>query len=135
MKVRVRLQQHVALVDSGPAADRRAVNAKAFFKGRFRQLRDGIRNVMPQTWDIGEAQVEDLGVVIPGELENGIGVGHDDSLREGRTSQNRTNGCEASCRRAGCYNRSRCAGPKSLKPVAGAGNSIVLIARDNATLY
>ena len=76
MKIGVGLQQHVALVDSGPAANRRTVDAETVFETRFRQLLDGIGNVVPQAGDIGETQVENLRVVFLRERENGLGVSH-----------------------------------------------------------
>src|SRR5437667_12090193 len=82
MKVGVGLQQHIALVDAGPSPNRGAVDAEAVFKGGFRQLRDGIGNVMPQSWNIGEAQIKNLRVVLLGERQNGLGISHENSLPE-----------------------------------------------------
>ena len=69
-------QQHVAFVDRRPAADRRAVHAEAFFEGIFGQLVDGIGNVLPQSGQVGEAQIEHLGSVFLGELQNGLCISH-----------------------------------------------------------
>ena len=80
MKVAVWLQQHVALVDAGPAADRRAVNAESIFKKSLRQLRDRIGDVVPEAGNIGEAQVENSCVVLLRELKNGLGISHPELL-------------------------------------------------------
>ncbi len=49
-------------------------------KRGFRQLLDGIGNVVPQPRNIGETQVENLGVVLLCELEYGLGISHENSL-------------------------------------------------------
>src|SRR5262249_16204517 len=51
-------QQHVALVNGRPAADRRAIHAEAVFKAVLGELLDGIRNVMPQSGEVGKTQVQ-----------------------------------------------------------------------------
>jgi hypothetical protein len=79
-------------------------------------LVNGIRNVVPKPGNVGEAQIENLGVVLAGKIENGIGVGHkafSQAATIGRVEQE----------------------SKSLKPAAKAGNSIVLIAGIKRTLY
>ena len=68
--VGIRDQQHVALVDGGPAADAGSVDAEAFFEGLFAQLADGIGDVLLHAGQIGEAQVELLGVVFLREFED-----------------------------------------------------------------
>ena len=63
-------QQHVAFVDRRPAANAGSVDAEAFFEGIFVELADGIGNVLLQTGQIGEAQVELLGFVFLGVFED-----------------------------------------------------------------
>src|SRR5271165_343599 len=87
MKVGVGLEQHVALVDAGPRPNGRAVNAEAFFERGFRQLTDGIRNVVPEAGNVGESQVENPDVVLLCELENSLGVGHENSLPGANSSK------------------------------------------------
>ena len=62
-RIRVRHQEHVALVDGCPGADAGAVEAVTFFEDVFVQFADGVRDVMPQTGDVAKAQVDLLGVV------------------------------------------------------------------------
>ena len=66
-------QQHVALVDRRPAADAGAVHAEAFFERRLAQLVDGIGNVVLQSRQVGEAEIEQLGFVLLRELQDGFG--------------------------------------------------------------
>ena len=63
MELGVRLQQHVALVNPRPRPNGRSVNPKASLKRLLSQSRNRIRNVMPQSRDVGEAEVENLGIV------------------------------------------------------------------------
>ena len=49
--------QHVALVDSRPAADRRSINPKSLFERILRQLRNGIRDMVLQTRYIGKPDI------------------------------------------------------------------------------
>ena len=44
------------------------------------KLRDGIGNVVPEAGNVGKAQVENLRVVLLGEIENSLGVSHGGSL-------------------------------------------------------
>src|SRR5271169_2765671 len=76
MKFRVRNQQHVALMNRRPAANRRSVDAETFHKRRFGQLFNGIRDVMPQSQQIGKPQVENLRIVLPGKFEHGLRISH-----------------------------------------------------------
>ena len=86
VKTGVGHEQHVALVDGGPAANGRTVDPEAVFEGRFRQLLDGVGDVMPEAGQISEAEVQNLRVVLFGEVEDVLGisysgVGHEDSLQ------------------------------------------------------
>src|SRR6202790_4354861 len=81
MKIGVGPQQHVALVDARPAANRRAVDTEAVLEARFRQLLDWIGNVVPEAGNVGETQVENLRVIFLRKRENGLGISHEDSLR------------------------------------------------------
>ncbi len=74
--VGVRDQQHVALVDRRPAADRRPIHAEAVFEGRFLKLLYGIRNVVPQSRKIGEAQVQHARAVLLRKLQDSLRIGH-----------------------------------------------------------
>ena len=73
-------EQHVALVNGCPAANGRAVHAEAFLEGRLAQLIDRIRNVVPKSGKIGEAQVEDLDIILLHEFQDflriRLGVSH-----------------------------------------------------------
>src|SRR5579864_132761 len=133
MAVGVGLEQHVAFVNARPGANRGAVNPEARFERRLRQLVNRIRDVVPEAGNIGEAQVENLGVVLAGKIENGLGVRHKGSF-VGATPFRASN-CGRSCRRAGCYNRSHCAGLQSLELAVFAGNSIVFMTAIKPTLY
>ena len=62
--VRIGDQQHVALVDRRPAADARSIHAEAFFKELSFQFADRVGNVMLQARDIGEPQIQLLGIVL-----------------------------------------------------------------------
>ncbi len=139
MRIRVRLEQHVALVDAGPAANRRTVNAETFFERRLRQLLDGIGNVMPQPGNVGEAQIENLRVVLPRELENsllGIGISHENSLPGSDSLQRSGERLRRILQqRAGCYNRSRCAEPRESKASRGRWQFDCFYSGDNGTLY
>jgi hypothetical protein len=73
--LRIRDHQHVALVDRLPTADRRAVEAHAVFERALVDLADRIRAVLPLTREIREAKIDDLHVVLLGELEHLFG-GH-----------------------------------------------------------
>src|SRR5581483_6028155 len=76
----IRDEQHIALVDSGPAADRGTIHAEAVFKRGFVELFDGIRNVVPETGEVGETDVEKLSAVFLGKLDNGFGISHVERL-------------------------------------------------------
>ena len=69
-------EQHVALMDRCPAANRGAVHAKAFFERRFAQLLDGIGNMVPETGKVGETEVEQLDSVLFDKLQNCLGISH-----------------------------------------------------------
>jgi len=131
MKVGVGLEQHVTFLDGCPAADGRAINTETFFEGRLRQLLDGIGNVVPQAGNVGEAQVENLGVVLLGEFENGlyfgIGGSHENTLPGSDSLQRLGERLRRLPQAAGCYNRRVERNRQSLKPVPVAGNSIVFI--------
>jgi hypothetical protein len=62
-------QQHVALVDGGPAADTGAVHTEAFFEAALFELADRIGDVVLQARDVGEAEIDLLHVVVLGEFE------------------------------------------------------------------
>ena len=67
-------EQHVALVDGGPSANARTVDAEAFFEGVFGQLADGIGDVLLQTGQIGEAQIHLVHFFLFGKLQHFLGV-------------------------------------------------------------
>ena len=68
--VRIGDQQHVAFVDRRPAADARSVHAEAFFEAALVQLADRVGNVMLQARNIGEPQIELLGIVLLGKFQH-----------------------------------------------------------------
>ena len=68
-------QQHVALVNGGPAANGGAIHAEALFKRIFRELVNGVGNVVPQAGEVGEAEVEQLDSIFLHELHHGLGIG------------------------------------------------------------
>src|SRR5260370_33719740 len=72
----MRDQPHVAFVDRRPAANGRAVHAEAFFEGILGQLVDRIRNVLPQAWQVGEAEVKDFGSVFLRKLQDSFCICH-----------------------------------------------------------
>jgi hypothetical protein len=39
--------------------------------------------VMPEAGDVGEAKIENSNVVLPGEVEDGLGISHESSLHPG----------------------------------------------------
>jgi hypothetical protein len=49
---------------------------KAFLERIFGQLVDGIRNVLPQAWQVREPEVEQLGSVLFRELQDGLWISH-----------------------------------------------------------
>ena len=57
-------QQHVALVDRRPTADARSIHAEAFLEAAQVQLADRVGNVVLQARNIGEPQIELLGIVL-----------------------------------------------------------------------
>ena len=63
-RVGIRNQEHVALVDRRPTADARSIHAEALFEDAFVNLGHRVRNVMLQTRNVGEPQVELLGIVL-----------------------------------------------------------------------
>jgi len=63
-------QEHVALVDGGPASNARAIHAESLFKRAFLQMLNWIGNVMLQARDIGESQIELLGIVLFGKFQD-----------------------------------------------------------------
>ena len=93
---------HVGLVDAHPAANRRAVEAEAFLERALVEMFDRERTVLPAAEHVDELQVDHLGLVRLGELEEivgrrrvGIG-GHGSSslataptLRQARLRRNR----------------------------------------------
>ena len=62
--------QHVAFVDSGPAANARAVDAEAIFERLLFEHGDGIGDVLAQARQVGKAQIELPGIVLLGKFEN-----------------------------------------------------------------
>src|SRR5437879_11981252 len=68
MRLGVRHQQHVRLVNRGPAADRAAVDSKAVFTRFLAELRYREADVMPESRKIGEWQVENSCVVLGGKF-------------------------------------------------------------------
>ena len=78
--IRVGDEQHIALVNGRPAANGRAIHAEAFFKRGFRQLIDRIRNVMPQSRQVGEAQVKQLDPVLLHEFHYCFWISHEKLL-------------------------------------------------------
>ena len=56
--VRIRDEQHVALIDGRPSADAGPVDAEPFLERLLVQFGDGIRNVLLQAGQVGETQVE-----------------------------------------------------------------------------
>ncbi|MCY1522735.1 hypothetical protein D9M68_576010 [compost metagenome] len=71
---RVRLQQHVRLVDFLESADRRAVEADTVLEQLLGQLRQADGKVLPQPRQVGELQVDDLDVMRADELDHLAGV-------------------------------------------------------------
>src|SRR4029079_12237431 len=67
---RIRNGQHVRRVDRLPAAERRAVEAGAFFEQLFAELTGRNREVLPRAEQIAELEVDRLDLVVLGELEN-----------------------------------------------------------------
>src|SRR5260370_37066619 len=72
----MRDQPHVAFVDRRPAANGRAVHAEAFFEGILGQLVDRIRNVLPQAWQVGEAEDKNFGSVFLRKLQDSFCICH-----------------------------------------------------------
>jgi hypothetical protein len=73
---RVGNQQHVAFIDGRPTANGRAVHAKAVFKRVLSQLIDRKGYVLPQTWQVREAEVKNLGSVFLREIQDGFCICH-----------------------------------------------------------
>jgi hypothetical protein len=69
-------QQHVAFVNGRPAPNGRAVHTEALFEGGFRQLVDGIRNVLPKARQVGESEVQHLDSVLFRELQDTFRISH-----------------------------------------------------------
>ena len=104
---------------------------------------------MPQPGNVGEAQIEDFRIVVPGELENFLGVSHQKTPYQGKIpaeigrtvagSPAISHACHKSVASmghpAGCYNRSRCAGPRESKGSRGLWQFDCFYGGDNATLY
>ena len=67
---RIGNQEHVALVDRRPTADARSIHAEALFEAAFVNLAHRVRNVMLQTRNVGEPQVELLGIVLLGKFQH-----------------------------------------------------------------
>ena len=78
--VGIRNEQHVAFVDGCPPPNRRAVHAKALFKRGLRQLIDRIRNVMLQSRQVGETEIEHLNSVLLHKLQDALRVSHESLL-------------------------------------------------------
>ena len=87
----IRLQQHVALMDPRPGPYGGTINSKACLERGFGELLDGIGNVVPQSRNVGETEIQYPGFMFLGEIEDTVGVRHWAPLHAG----------------AGCYNRSR----------------------------
>jgi hypothetical protein len=72
-RVGIRDQEHVALIDRRPAADARSVDAEARLERLFVQLRDRVGNVLLQSGQIGEAQIQLLHAFLLCNLEDVFG--------------------------------------------------------------
>src|SRR5579862_91786 len=68
--IRIRDQQHVALVDGSPSPDTGPVHSETVFKRAEIYLAHRIGNVVLQTRDVREAKIELLGVVLLGEIQH-----------------------------------------------------------------
>src|ERR1035438_3970404 len=69
-RLRVRDQQHIAFVDRRPAADARSIHSKAVHEAALVQLAEGVGNMMLQARNIGEPQIQLLGIVLLGKFQN-----------------------------------------------------------------
>ena len=63
-------EQHVRLVDGLEAADRRAIEPEPVLEDPLAQLRDGDGEVLPEAGEVDEAQIDDLGALFLGHLED-----------------------------------------------------------------
>jgi len=61
-------------VDRRPAADARSIHAEALFEDAFVNFGDRVRNVMLQTRNVGEPQVELLGIVLRCKFNTSLGL-------------------------------------------------------------
>jgi len=64
-----------AVVDGLEAADRRAVEAQALLEDVLLELRHRDREMLPETWQVDEAEIDDLDAFLLGEFEDILG-GH-----------------------------------------------------------
>ena len=68
-RLRIRNQQHVAFVDRRPAADARSVHSKPVLEAALVELAHRVGNVMLQARNIGEPQIQLLGIVLLGKFQ------------------------------------------------------------------
>jgi hypothetical protein len=79
-------QQHVGGLDALPACDRRPVERVPAFELVIGELLAGHRNVLFLAAGIGEAEVDELDVLLLEHLEDVGGAGHAGLLGDGRRS-------------------------------------------------
>ena len=58
-----------------PATNGRAIHAETFFERGLRQLVDWIGNVMPESRQVREAQIQKLDIVLLHELQDSLRIG------------------------------------------------------------
>ena len=74
-RARIRDQQHVGLVDGLEPPDRRAVEAEPVLEDALAELGHRDREVLPETRQVDEAEIDDLDAFLLGQLEDILG-GH-----------------------------------------------------------
>ncbi len=77
--IRIRNEQHIALVNRCPAANTRSVDAEPIFEGILLELGNGIRNVLRNTRQVRESQIELASFFLLGKLQHFFGT-HQHSL-------------------------------------------------------
>ncbi len=69
-RLRNRHDEHVRLIDGLPAADAGAVKAQAFFKHRFVQRVGGDGEMLPETGEVHETQIDRLDFLLADQSQN-----------------------------------------------------------------
>src|ERR1700732_2494474 len=59
-RIRIRNQQHVRFVDRGPSANRAGVESESFLEGALLQRAYGVADVLPDSGNVYEAEIENL---------------------------------------------------------------------------